>query len=127
MSVSGNQACITSCPRYNKCFLHWNLKSVASETQSCYREFEPGYNYELKRRPGHFVRYCKKGKAIFDSYRNLRQSFDEIEAEEGARRPNFLPRSTPSPTRDRSPISRFRLSSPYRRPGRSPSRKNEEN
>ncbi|GFQ84915.1 CCHC-type domain-containing protein [Trichonephila clavata] len=78
-------------------------------------------------RPEHVVRYCRERKAIFDSYRNRRQSFDEIEAEEGARRPNFLPRSTPSPTRGRSPTRRFRLPSPYRRPSRSPSRKNEEN
>ncbi|GFR27276.1 CCHC-type domain-containing protein [Trichonephila clavata] len=77
--------------------------------------------------PGHVVRYCREKKTIFDSYRNRRQSFDEIEAEEGARRPNFLPRSTPSPTRDRSPTRRFRSSSPYRRPSRSPSPKNEEN
>ncbi|GFR12317.1 hypothetical protein TNCT_564951 [Trichonephila clavata] len=53
-------------------------------------------------RPGHVVRYCRERKAIFDSDRNRRQSFDEIEVEEGALRPNFLPRSTPSPARGRS-------------------------
>ncbi|GFQ77517.1 CCHC-type domain-containing protein [Trichonephila clavata] len=67
-------------------------------------------------RPGHVVRYCRERKAIFDTYRNRRQSFDKIEAEEGARRPNFLPRSTPSPTRGRSPTRRYRLPSPYRQP-----------
>ncbi|GFR12649.1 CCHC-type domain-containing protein [Trichonephila clavata] len=30
--------------------------------------------------PGHVMRYCREKKAIFDSYRNRRQSFDEIEA-----------------------------------------------
>ncbi|GFQ89390.1 CCHC-type domain-containing protein, partial [Trichonephila clavata] len=78
-------------------------------------------------RPGHVVNYFRERKAIFNSYRNRRQSFDEIEAEGGARRPNFLPHSTPSPTRGRSPTRRFRSPSPYRRPSRSPSRKNEEN
>ncbi|GFQ66304.1 CCHC-type domain-containing protein [Trichonephila clavata] len=77
--------------------------------------------------PGHVVRYCRERKANFDSYRNRRQSFDEIEAEEGARRPNFIPRSTPSPNRSRSPTRRFRSPSPHRRPSRSPNRKNEKN
>ncbi|GFS40214.1 CCHC-type domain-containing protein [Trichonephila inaurata madagascariensis] len=78
-------------------------------------------------RPGHVIRYYRERKAIFDSYRNRRQSFDEIDAEEGTRRPHFIPRSTPSPTRYRSPTRRLRSPSPYRQPNRSPCRRNEEN
>lgn len=78
-------------------------------------------------RPGHVVRYCRERKAVFDSYRTRRQNFDEVDAEEDARRPNFIRRSSPSPSRGRSPTRRFRSPSPYRRSSQSPSRRNVEN
>lgn len=78
-------------------------------------------------RPGHVVRYCRERKAVFDNYRARRQNLDDVNADDDFRRPNFTRRSTPSPTRGRSPTRRFRSPSPYRRSSQSPSRRNEEN
>ncbi|GFU74393.1 CCHC-type domain-containing protein [Trichonephila clavipes] len=72
-------------------------------------------------RLGHVMRYCRERKAVFDNYRNHRQN-----TEEEIRRPHSAHRSTPSPTRGRSPIRRFRSPSPYRRSSQSPSRRREE-
>ncbi|GFS49321.1 CCHC-type domain-containing protein, partial [Trichonephila inaurata madagascariensis] len=66
-------------------------------------------------RPGHIMRYCRERKAVLDNYRNRRQNFDDVDTEEEIRRPNSARRSTPSPTRGRSPTRRFRSRSPYRR------------
>ncbi|GFR20004.1 CCHC-type domain-containing protein [Trichonephila clavata] len=41
-------------------------------------------------RSGHVLSYCRERKAIFDSYRNHRQSFNEIDAEEGTHTPNIF-------------------------------------
>ncbi|GFW89009.1 CCHC-type domain-containing protein [Trichonephila clavipes] len=60
-------------------------------------------------RPGHVMRYCRERKVVFDNYRNRRQNFNDVDTEEEIRRPNFARRSTPSPTRGRSPIRRFRF------------------
>ncbi|GFW07397.1 CCHC-type domain-containing protein [Trichonephila clavipes] len=78
-------------------------------------------------RPGHVMRYCRERKAVFDNYRNRRRNFDDVDTEEEIRRPNSAHCSTPSPTRGRSPIRRYRSPSPYRRPSQSPSRRRQEN
>ncbi|XP_055927012.1 uncharacterized protein LOC129958511 [Argiope bruennichi] len=78
-------------------------------------------------RPGHVVRYCRERKAVFDNYRRRQQNFETDAEEEEYRRPNTIRRSTPSPSRGRSPTRRFRSPSPYRRSSQSPSRRNEEN
>ncbi|GFY51669.1 CCHC-type domain-containing protein [Trichonephila inaurata madagascariensis] len=78
-------------------------------------------------RPGHVMRYCRERKAVFDNYRNRRQNFDDVDTEEEIRRPNSARRSTPSPTRGRSPTRRFGSPSPYRRSSQSPSRRRKEN
>ncbi|GFX48950.1 CCHC-type domain-containing protein [Trichonephila clavipes] len=70
-------------------------------------------------RPGHVMRYCRERKAVFDN-RNRRRNFDDVGTEEEIRRPNSSRRFTPSPTRGRSPIRRYRSSSPYRRSSQSP-------
>lgn len=59
-------------------------------------------------RPEHVVCYCRERKAVFVNYRNRRQDFEEIDTEEETRRPNFIRRSTPRPTRGRSPTYHFR-------------------
>ncbi|GFX91218.1 CCHC-type domain-containing protein [Trichonephila clavipes] len=66
-------------------------------------------------RPGHVMRYCRERKAVFDNSRNRRRNFDDVGTEEEIRRPNSSRRFTPSPTRGRSPIRRYRSPSPYRR------------
>ncbi|GFV00631.1 CCHC-type domain-containing protein [Trichonephila clavipes] len=78
-------------------------------------------------RPGHVMRYCRKRKAVFDNSRNHRRNFDDVGTEEEIRRPNSSRRFTPSPTRCRSPIRRYRSPSPYCRSSQSPGRRNEEN
>ncbi|GFY12581.1 CCHC-type domain-containing protein [Trichonephila clavipes] len=78
-------------------------------------------------RPGHVMRYCRKRKAVFDNSRNRRRNFDDVGTEEEIRRPNSSRRFTPSPTRGRSPIRRYRSPSPYRRSSQSPGRRSEEN
>ncbi|GFS78060.1 CCHC-type domain-containing protein [Trichonephila clavipes] len=78
-------------------------------------------------RPGHVMRYCRERKDVFDNYRNRRRNFDDVDTEEEIRRPNSARRSTPSPTRERSLIRRYRSPSPYRRSSQSPSRRMEEN
>ncbi|GFV58067.1 CCHC-type domain-containing protein [Trichonephila clavipes] len=78
-------------------------------------------------RPGHVMRYFRERKAVFDSYRNRRRNFDDVGTEEEIRRPNSSRRFTPSPTRGRSPIRRYRSPSPYRRSSQSPGRRSEEN
>ncbi|GFW65640.1 transposon Ty3-I Gag-Pol polyprotein [Trichonephila clavipes] len=70
-------------------------------------------------RPGHVMRYCRERKAVFDNSRNRRRNFDDVGTEE-IRRPNSSRRFTPSPTRGRSPIRRYRSPSPYRRSSQSP-------
>ncbi|GFU28563.1 CCHC-type domain-containing protein [Trichonephila clavipes] len=65
-------------------------------------------------RPGHVMRYCRERKAVFDNSRNRRRNFDDVGTEEEIRRPNSSRRFTPSPTRGRSPIRRYRSPSPYR-------------
>ncbi|GFU17380.1 hypothetical protein TNCV_4565881, partial [Trichonephila clavipes] len=45
---------------------------------------------------------------------------DDVGTEEEIRRPNSSRRFTPSPTRGRSPIRRYRSPSPYRRSSQSP-------
>ncbi|GFW09244.1 CCHC-type domain-containing protein [Trichonephila clavipes] len=59
--------------------------------------------------------------------RNRRRNFDDVGTEEEIRRPNSSRRFTPSPTRGRSPIRRYRSPSPYRRSSQSPGRRSEEN
>ncbi|GFV84427.1 CCHC-type domain-containing protein [Trichonephila clavipes] len=76
-------------------------------------------------RPGHVMRYCRKRKAVFDNSRNRRRNFDDVGTEEEIRRPNSSRRFTPSPTRGRSPIRRYRSPSPYRRSSQSPGRRSE--
>ncbi|GFV59953.1 CCHC-type domain-containing protein [Trichonephila clavipes] len=71
-------------------------------------------------RPGHVMRYCRERKAVFDNSRNRRRNFDDVGTEEEIRRPNSSRRFTPSPTRGRSPIRRYRSPSPYRRSSQSP-------
>ncbi|GFV08181.1 hypothetical protein TNCV_4787261 [Trichonephila clavipes] len=66
-------------------------------------------------------------KAVFDTFRNRRRNFDDVGTEEEIRRPNSSRRFTPSPTRGRSPIRRYRSPSPYRRSSQSPGRRSEEN
>ncbi|GFX92640.1 CCHC-type domain-containing protein [Trichonephila clavipes] len=66
-------------------------------------------------RPGHVMRYCRERKAVFDNSRNRRRNFDDVGTEEEIRRPNSSRRFTPSPTRGRSPIRRYRSPSPGRR------------
>ncbi|GFW74866.1 CCHC-type domain-containing protein [Trichonephila clavipes] len=78
-------------------------------------------------RPGHVMRYCRERKAVFDNSRNRRRNFDDVGTEEELRRPNSSRRFTPSPTRGRSPIRRYRSPSPYRRSSQSPGRRSEEN
>ncbi|GFW16397.1 CCHC-type domain-containing protein [Trichonephila clavipes] len=78
-------------------------------------------------RPGHVMRYCRERKAVFDNSRNRRRNFDDVGTEEEIRRPNSSRRFTPSPTRGRSPIHRYRSPSPYRRSSQSPGRRSEEN
>ncbi|GFW79080.1 CCHC-type domain-containing protein [Trichonephila clavipes] len=78
-------------------------------------------------RPGHVTRYCRERKAVFDNSRNHRRNFDDVGTEEEIRRPNSSRRFTPSPTRGRSPIRRYRSPSPYRRSSPSPGRRSEEN
>ncbi|GFW29045.1 CCHC-type domain-containing protein [Trichonephila clavipes] len=73
-------------------------------------------------RPGHVMRYCRERKAVFDNSRNRRRNFDDVGTEEEIRRPNSSRRFTPSPTRGRSPIRRYRSPSPYRRSSQSPGR-----
>ncbi|GFV99881.1 transposon Ty3-I Gag-Pol polyprotein [Trichonephila clavipes] len=77
-------------------------------------------------RPGHVMRYCRERKAVFDNSRNRRRNFDDVGTEEEIRRPNSSRRFTPSPTRGRSPIRRYRSPSPYRRSSQSPGRRSEE-
>ncbi|GFX62139.1 transposon Ty3-I Gag-Pol polyprotein [Trichonephila clavipes] len=55
----------------------------------------------------------RERKAVFDNSRNRRRNFD-VGTEEEIRRPNSSRRFTPSPTRGRSPIRRYRSPSPYR-------------
>ncbi|GFU96754.1 transposon Ty3-I Gag-Pol polyprotein [Trichonephila clavipes] len=74
-------------------------------------------------RPGHVMRYCRERKAVFDNSRNRRRNFDDVGTEEEIRRPNSSRRFTPSPTRGRSPIRRYRSPSPYRRSSQSPGHK----
>ncbi|GFT21522.1 CCHC-type domain-containing protein [Trichonephila clavipes] len=78
-------------------------------------------------RPGHVMRYCRERKAVFDNSRNRRRNFDDVGTEEEIRRPTSSRRFTPSPTRGRSPIRRYRSPSPYRRSSQSPGRRSEEN
>ncbi|GFU41583.1 CCHC-type domain-containing protein [Trichonephila clavipes] len=78
-------------------------------------------------RPGHVMRYCLERNAVFDNSRNRRRNFDDVGTEEEIRRPNSSRRFTPSPTRGRSPIRRYRSPSPYRRYSQSPGRRSEEN
>ncbi|GFV18886.1 CCHC-type domain-containing protein [Trichonephila clavipes] len=78
-------------------------------------------------RPGHVMRYCRERKAVFDNSRNRRRNFDDVGTEEEIRRPNSSRRFTPSPTRGRSPIRRYRSPSPYCRSSQSPGRRSEEN
>ncbi|GFS92893.1 CCHC-type domain-containing protein [Trichonephila clavipes] len=78
-------------------------------------------------RPGHVMRYCRERKAVFDNSRNRRRNFDDVGTEEEIRRPNSSRRFTPSPTRGRSPIRRYRSPSPYLRSSQSPGRRSEEN
>ncbi|GFW34091.1 CCHC-type domain-containing protein [Trichonephila clavipes] len=78
-------------------------------------------------RPGHVMRYCREKKAVFDNSRNRRRNFDDVGTEEEIRRPNSSRRFTPSPTRGRFPIRRYRSPSPYRRSSQSPGRRSEEN
>ncbi|GFU78293.1 CCHC-type domain-containing protein [Trichonephila clavipes] len=78
-------------------------------------------------RPGHVMRYCRERKAVFDNSRSRRRNFDDVGTEEEIRRPNSSRRFTPSPTRGRSPIRRYRSPSPYRRSSQSPGRRSEEN
>ncbi|GFV03218.1 CCHC-type domain-containing protein [Trichonephila clavipes] len=78
-------------------------------------------------RPGHVMRYCRERKAVFDNSRNRRRNFDDVGTEEEIRRPISSCRFTPSPTRGRSPIRRYRSPSPYRRSSQSPGRRSEEN
>ncbi|GFX69636.1 CCHC-type domain-containing protein [Trichonephila clavipes] len=78
-------------------------------------------------RPGHVMRYCRERKAVFDNSRNRRRNFDDVGTEEEIRRPNSSRRFTPSPTRGRSPIRRYRSPSSYRRSSQSPGRRSEEN
>ncbi|GFT88566.1 CCHC-type domain-containing protein [Trichonephila clavipes] len=74
------------------------------------------------------MRYCRERKAVFDNAtRNRRRNFDDVGTEEEIRRPNSSRRFTPSPTRGRSPIRRYRSPSPYRRSSQSPGRRSEEN
>ncbi|GFU60365.1 retrovirus-related Pol polyprotein from transposon 17.6 [Trichonephila clavipes] len=68
------------------------------------------------------MRYCREKKAVFDNSRNRRRNFDDVGTEEEIRRPNSSRRFTPSPTRGRSPIRRYRSPSPYRRSSQSPGR-----
>ncbi|GFV65682.1 CCHC-type domain-containing protein [Trichonephila clavipes] len=78
-------------------------------------------------RPGHVMRYCRERKAVFDNSRNRRRNFDDVGTEEEIRQPNSSRRFTPSPTRGRSPIRRYRSPSPYRRSSQSPGRRSKEN
>lgn len=81
-------------------------------------------------RPGHVVRYCRERRAIFDDYRNNRRNRDDQGSE--IRDPTDYNRSitrstSPSPTRGRSPMRRYRSPSPYRRSSLSPGRHSEGN
>ncbi|GFX74980.1 transposon Ty3-I Gag-Pol polyprotein [Trichonephila clavipes] len=71
------------------------------------------------------MRYCRERKAVFDNSRNRRRNFDDVGTEEEIRRPNSSRRFTPSPSRGRSPIRRYRSPSPYRRSSQSPGRRSE--
>ncbi|GFV02518.1 CCHC-type domain-containing protein [Trichonephila clavipes] len=73
-------------------------------------------------RPGHVMRHCRERKAVFDNPRNRRRNLDDVGTEEEIRRPNSSRRFTPSPTRGRSSIRRYRSPSPYRRSSQSPGR-----
>ncbi|GFY03253.1 CCHC-type domain-containing protein [Trichonephila clavipes] len=77
-------------------------------------------------RPGHVMRYCRERRLSLTT-RNRRRNFDDVGTEEEIRRPNSSRRFTPSPTRGRSLIRRYRSPSPYRRSSQSPGRRSEEN
>ncbi|GFV21062.1 transposon Ty3-I Gag-Pol polyprotein [Trichonephila clavipes] len=75
-------------------------------------------------RPGHVMRYCRERKAVFDNSRNRRRNFDDVGTPKKKYADQTLPRRfTPSPTRGRSPIRRYRSPSPYRRSSQSPGRR----
>ncbi|GFT87681.1 CCHC-type domain-containing protein [Trichonephila clavipes] len=59
-------------------------------------------------RPGHVMRYCREKRLSLTTLRNRRRNFDDVGTEEEIRRPNSSRRFTPSPTRGRSPIRRYR-------------------
>ena len=82
-------------------------------------------------RPGHVARYCRERKAVFDAYRTRREesmsapsNSQNFEAEFS--RP-AIRRSSPSPSRGRSPTRRYRSPSPFGKSNRSPSRFQPEN
>ncbi|GFV66105.1 retrotrans_gag domain-containing protein [Trichonephila clavipes] len=85
-----------------------------------------------------FIKWCnyiedmkqkRVGRPRFERLPNvvpkLRRNFDDVGTEEEIRRPNSSRRFTPSPTRGRSPIRRYRSPSPYRRSSQSPGRRSE--
>ncbi|GFV13101.1 hypothetical protein TNCV_3453851 [Trichonephila clavipes] len=76
------------------------------------------------------MRYCRERKGCpLDNSSKPPTELDDVGTEEEIRRPNSSRRFTPSPTRGRSPIRRYRSPSPYRRSSQSPgrgARKNEQ-
>ncbi|GBM04883.1 hypothetical protein AVEN_211823-1 [Araneus ventricosus] len=80
--------------------------------------------------PGHFVRYCRDRRAIFNTYRRNqgRDSYSYFNDAHTAEETSRQTRSpSPHPNRGRSPTHRYRSLSPYRRSSQSPGRRNEEN
>ncbi|GFV27262.1 CCHC-type domain-containing protein, partial [Trichonephila clavipes] len=78
-------------------------------------------------RPGHVMRYCRERKAVFDNPRNRRRNSTTLALKKKYADQTLSRRFTPSPTRGRSPIRRYRSPSPYRRSSQSPGRRSEEN
>ncbi|GFU69913.1 transposon Ty3-I Gag-Pol polyprotein [Trichonephila clavipes] len=69
-------------------------------------------------RPGHVMHFTAERKAVFDNSETADGTSTTLALKKKIRRPNSSRRFTPSPTRGRSPIRRYRSSSPYRRSSR---------
>ncbi|GFU70769.1 hypothetical protein TNCV_3072471 [Trichonephila clavipes] len=68
------------------------------------------------------MRYCRERRSL-TTLETADGTSDDVGTEEEIRRPNSSRRFTPSPTRGRSPIRRYRSPSPYRRSSQSPGRR----
>ncbi|GFU73004.1 CCHC-type domain-containing protein [Trichonephila clavipes] len=72
-------------------------------------------------RPGHVMRYCRERKAVLTTLETADGTSTTL-ALKKKYADQTLRRFTPSPTRGRSPIRRYRSPSPYRRSSQSPGR-----